>query len=149
MVGDKEIVLDQSPVAVAQRQHARAIQERVVSIDVVAGFARDDFDFSVAPLKQVVLDSRGGVAHRLPAITNPHRFPAIASQGRTMAKIIMVDQVVIGLVLDLNLHRRRVVRFLRQVPMVHPIFLAGEVDEKLVRARGNCAVGQPAVASGQ
>ena len=58
VVANEEVGFDEAAVAVAEREHAGAVEEGVVPVDVVARLAGDDFQFAVAAIEEVVLDDR-------------------------------------------------------------------------------------------
>jgi hypothetical protein len=56
---------------------------------------RDDLDFAVAALEEIVLDHREGTALRELAGADPNRLPAICAERGPGSEIIMVDAVAV------------------------------------------------------
>ena len=79
-------------------------------------------------------------------VTDANRFPAVAAKGRSWAKVVVIDDVIVRPALDLNLQGRVNTGFAGKVTMVNTVRRATHVDEKLVLAGDDRSLRQPAVA---
>jgi hypothetical protein len=103
VIADKKIPLDQAAIAVAQREHAGTFEERVAAIDVSARLVRNNLQFTVTTLEQVVLDARGRVAHGLVAVTHTNRLTAIAPERRTRTEVVVINLMMVRCAADFDL----------------------------------------------
>src|SRR6185369_3154785 len=149
VVSQEEIAFDPAAVAVAESEEARAVEESVLPVNILAGFAGDNLDLTVATVEEILLNDGGGIAHRLPTVADAHRFAAVAPERGARPEVVVVDEVMIRRFTDFDLQGRRFAGFSGQVTMVHSVFAPGQVNEEFVRAVGNGAFGEPTMVAGE
>ena len=74
-MSQEKVSLHQTAIAMSERQHAGAVEERIAAINVFAGFVGDNFDLAVALLKGEKFDlvvqkaTELGVSRVVPVVT--------------------------------------------------------------------------------
>src|SRR5262245_51660462 len=148
-MAEKEVAFHHAAIAVTEREHPRAVKERIESVNVLARLVGDDFQFAVAAIKQIMLHHRGGVAHGLVAVANADRFSAVASQRRAWPEVVVIDAMVIRHTLRLNLQRGRITGLVGKIAVVEAIGRAEQPYEELVASAYDRRFSQAAMAPGQ
>ena len=92
---EEEIAVGHVSVSMAQAEGSHTIPKRIVTDDVVAGLDRNDFRIAVAVFKKVHLDNVKAAGHRHAAVTNPDHLEPVVRPGSDVAKMVVVDAVVL------------------------------------------------------
>src|SRR5688572_13092427 len=86
VMADEKVSFHRATIAVAQREHSRAIQKRIRAIRVFARLVGDDFNLAITTLEQVVFHECARIRHRLMAVADANRLAAIAPERRSMSE---------------------------------------------------------------
>ena len=145
VMAHEEVPLDQAAVAVAEGEHPGAVEEGVAAVDVPAGFVGDDLELAVAAVEEVV--ARPACPNRSSTGGCSRRGSSRRRCGRAAARaeVVVVDAMVVGLALRLDLQRRRIARLAGEVAVVQAILGAEYVNIKLECAANDRGVGQTAM----
>src|SRR4030095_3226141 len=78
------------------------------------------------------------------AVADADGFAAIASQGRTVAEMVMIYLMTIGRFINLDLQCGRIGSFSGEMVMINPVFTSEEMDIELAGGIGDRAISQAA-----
>src|SRR5439155_11309334 len=90
-VAEKEIADGATAFPMTKHQTALRTHERVVPVNVVAGFAGDNFHVAVAVVEVVGLDEGVGTVDRSAAIADGHGFTSVAAAEAAVIELVVID----------------------------------------------------------
>ena len=128
-VAQKDVVLDEVPIAVPQSERAPGLEEQISAEGVAAGLAGDDLELAVAAVEDVVLDQGQRVVERVRAGADAQGLAAVGSEDRAGPEVVVVDAMVVllaCLAVEAYRHRDAGVALALEVVVIEAVVLPVE-----------------------
>src|SRR4051794_40275311 len=124
MIPDKAITVNICIITVPQRERSCTFIKEIIADGVPARFIRDDLELSIAVIKNIFFYRSIRIMERPGAHTNPDCFTTIHTKIRSCAKIIVVNQIIIRMLIEPYHKRCSLVRFALKPAMVDPVVVS-------------------------